>query len=171
MLCSRCNKNEAGVHFKQIVDNQVTEMDLCIDCAKTSDLPGAAVSPIFDLLAKLSGLAAGREAASKDRACRACGLRYSSFRETGMLGCPSCYESFSGPIAGLLKRFHGAARHGGKTPPDGPGPRRLAQEEAAKLGERLRAAVEAEDFEEAARLRDRLRLLKEPECAWEACCG
>ncbi|MBI5244693.1 MAG: UvrB/UvrC motif-containing protein [Elusimicrobia bacterium] len=158
MLCSRCGKNEASVHFKQIVNNQVAQIDLCVDCAKSADLPGAAVSPIFDLLSKLGGLPPGREARPKDLLCRACGLRYSSFRETGMLGCPSCYESFAGPLSAVLKQIHGASRHGGKAPAGSPDRRRI-EEDAAKLRELLKKAVAAEDFEEAARLRDRLRAL------------
>ncbi|HAH05577.1 MAG TPA: hypothetical protein DCM05_03480 [Elusimicrobia bacterium] len=163
MLCSRCQKNEASVFFKQIVNNQIAQIALCADCAQIPELPPAAVPPIFDLLSKLGGLAAGRAAAqgarAKDPACKACGLRYSAFRETGMLGCPACYESFAGPMEGLLQQIHGASRHGGKAPQNR---RTQPPEDAASLRERLKEAVRREDFEEAALLRDRLRALGEP---------
>jgi len=130
-----------------------------MDCAKATEIPGTAISPLFHLLTKLAGAAPGREARAKDAACPFCGLRYSAFRESGMLGCPACYDNFAEPLAGLLKRFHGSARHGGKVPAQALRGG-LQEEDASKLKERLKAAIAKEDFEEAARLRDRLRALQ-----------
>ncbi|MFA6029607.1 MAG: UvrB/UvrC motif-containing protein [Elusimicrobiota bacterium] len=158
MLCSRCQKNPAGVHVQQIVNNQLTQLHLCAECAELAELPGSGAAPIFELLAKLGGLPSGRPARAKEPACRSCGLRYEEFRKTGMLGCPGCYESFAPQLSEVLRNIQGSVRHHGKRP-GAPAPKK-GREDAAKLREKLKAAVAAEDFEEAARLRDLLKGLE-----------
>jgi len=34
MLCDECKKNEAIIHFTQIVNNKVSKYHLCQECAK-----------------------------------------------------------------------------------------------------------------------------------------
>ena len=34
MLCSNCGKNNANVHYTQIINGKKTEYSLCEDCAK-----------------------------------------------------------------------------------------------------------------------------------------
>lgn len=160
MLCSRCNKNEATVFFKQILNNQVSQYHLCAACAQGE--PIGAGPPIFDLLAGLSK--PSTPARLRALQCASCGLRYLEFRESGYLGCPDCYKSFRAPLADVLKHIHGVAAHGGKAPPAAKADkdRRRRAEEAAQVREGLRAAIAQERFEEAARLRDRLRRLEQP---------
>jgi protein arginine kinase activator len=79
------------------------------------------------------------------------------FRETGRLGCASCYTTFDQSLRALLRRVHGNAKHVGRQyeapPPD------LLREVTAlgELRERLRRAIAQEEFEEAALLRDQIR--------------
>lgn len=160
MRCSRCQKNPASVHIQQIVNNQLTQLHLCAECAELAELPGPAAAPIFELLAQLGGLPSGGPARAKEPVCRSCGLHYEEFRKTGMLGCPGCYESFAPQLAEVLRNIQGAVRHHGKRPGAAPkkgGKGHEGREDAAVLRERLKAAVAAEDFEEAARLRDLLK--------------
>ena len=159
MLCSHCTKKEAEVFFKQIVNNQVTQMALCHDCAKKTTLaPAAANQLLLNILSGIGavvGQAPARGGAAALR-CPVCGLRYAQFQATGLLGCAQCYEAFKVPLAGLLKRIHGAQRHSGKTL----GKPEAAAEERLRLAEALKAAIAAENFEDAAALRDRLRELE-----------
>lgn len=166
MLCSNCKKNEASVLFKQLVDNQVTQLGLCAQCAQAAELPVPASGPLFHLLAQLGG--ARKTAAGRETVCRACGLRYEEFRRSGMLGCPDCYESFRSRLEQVLKSIHGATRHNGKQPhlprarkeTGRPAPHSPRPEDAARLREQLKAALKTENYEEAARLRDLLRELE-----------
>ncbi|MDE2293292.1 MAG: hypothetical protein KGL53_14520, partial [Elusimicrobia bacterium] len=52
MLCARCHKKQASVFIKQIVDNQVSETHLCLDCAQL-EAPEAAAPSLAGLLSLL----------------------------------------------------------------------------------------------------------------------
>lgn len=156
MNCSHCGKASASVFFKQIVNNQVSELALCPDCAKKAASSAQGVSPVFDLL---SGLGSWQEAPERRLArlqCPSCGLRYPEFRETGRLGCAECYEAFSEPLAEVLKHIHGSARHAGKSPSASSSPSRK-EAPSSDLRAELDKAIREERFEDAARLRDRLK--------------
>ena len=34
MICQNCNKNEANMHMKRIVNGRAAEVHLCSDCAR-----------------------------------------------------------------------------------------------------------------------------------------
>ena len=51
-----------------------------------------------------------------EKVCSSCGCRLSSFYNTGMLGCPRCYESFRKEILIALKDIQGKTFHVGKKP-------------------------------------------------------
>ena len=82
------------------------------------------------------------------------------FRETGRMGCARCYTTFESSMRELLRRVHGGPRHIGRTYR---APKEEVLEKAGILGElrdKLRRAVEQEQFEAAADLRDRIRVLE-----------
>lgn len=87
-------------------------------------------------------------------------MSLADFRETGRLGCASCYTTFESSLRALLRRVHGNARHVGRAyeapPPD------LLREATAigELREQLRRAIAQEEFEQAARLRDQIKGLE-----------
>mgnify|MGYP003506214751 CR=1 FL=1 len=35
MLCQNCNKNEANMHMKRIINGRAAEVHLCSDCARS----------------------------------------------------------------------------------------------------------------------------------------
>jgi protein-arginine kinase activator protein McsA len=50
-------------------------------------------------------------------ACPRCGLTFGQFRQSGLMGCPACYDAFEGPLGPLLQRAHeGGTHHSGKIP-------------------------------------------------------
>lgn len=51
-----------------------------------------------------------------DKICRSCGRRLSEFYNTGMLGCPDCYNAFEPEIITALKKIQGRTFHVGKEP-------------------------------------------------------
>ncbi|OYV73793.1 MAG: hypothetical protein B7Z72_01695 [Gemmatimonadetes bacterium 21-71-4] len=81
-------------------------------------------------------------------------------KHPGRWGCPRCYVAFESSMRGLLRRVHGSSQHVGESHLV---PRSEAVERVATLGElreRLRRAIETEQFELAADLRDRIRVLE-----------
>ena len=92
--------------------------------------------------------------------CSFCSLSLRDFRATGRLGCAYCYGAFEGSLRDLLRRVHGSSRHVGRRYEP---PRPDLMERASTLSElrdRLRRAIEQEQFELAADLRDRIRVLE-----------
>jgi protein arginine kinase activator len=82
------------------------------------------------------------------------------FRATGRMGCARCYTTFEPSMRELLRRVHGSPRHTGRAYRP---PKDEVLERASVLGElreRLRRAIEQEQFEVAAELRDRIRVLE-----------
>jgi protein arginine kinase activator len=160
MQCDICGKNEATVHLTEIVNDVVTKLHLCENCAREK---GSEMEEHFGLSDLLSGLAdLGSSIESKTASavkCPNCKVTYQDFKKVGRLGCSECYETFKKELAPLLRRIHGADRHVGKVPlrigktvKD----TKLLQE----LKGKMEKAIQTEEFEEAARLRDRINELE-----------
>jgi protein arginine kinase activator len=83
------------------------------------------------------------------------------FRDSGRLGCAQCYQSFEDHLRDLLRRLHGSSQHVGERYVL-PGARGEvdATSRLLDLRDKLRRAVESENFELAAELRDRIRVLE-----------
>lgn len=154
MLCDSCKQNEAVVHRIVVINGKKHEQHLCAQCAK------AAGSLTFKLpsFAELMNVPFQREADEDEAACE-CGMTLSRFRETGLLGCPKCYDTFREELGPVIERSQGGRRqHMGVRPAFG-APAQEASE-LEKLKEALRQAVESEDYEQAAGLRDQIRAME-----------
>jgi protein arginine kinase activator len=89
--------------------------------------------------------------------CSFCQATLADFRATGRLGCAHCYETFETSLRDLLRRVHGNSRHIGRRYV-APLPTELPHvSSATELRDRLKRAIEAEQFELAADIRDKLR--------------
>ncbi len=180
MQCDICGKKKATVHLTEIVDEQMSEMHLCEECARNKSAQMEQQFGLGDLLAGLSdvGKAATKTDDKNVLKCAGCGLNYEDFRKFGRLGCGQCYASFRENLSGLLRKIHGSNRHLGKVPlvqqardaaatmgdapvgqilPAG----LLPSENIADLKKQLQAAIAGEDFEKAAWLRDKIRLMEQ----------
>jgi protein arginine kinase activator len=175
MTCDICGKKKATVHLTEIVDEQMTEMHLCEECARQKSTQMEQQFGLGDLLAGLSDTVkspVSKEGGEKSvLKCSRCSLPYEDFRKFGRLGCGECYTSFKDPLAGLLRKIHGSNKYLGKTPPTylekhtDPLPEGavalLPSEDLADLKQQLQSAVAGEDFEKAAQIRDKIRQLEQ----------
>ncbi len=174
MQCDICAKKKATVHLTEIVDEQMSEMHLCEECARQKSAQMEQQFGLSDLLAGLTEIGkpvtTAKDAQKSELTCAGCGLVYEDFRKFGRLGCGECYVSFKEHLAGLLKKIHGSNKHLGKAP-DGHDPAPLPElvEETPQaiesaniddLKQQLHMAIQAEDFEKAAFLRDKIRGLE-----------
>jgi protein arginine kinase activator len=172
MLCDVCKKKQATVHLTEIVNDEVTELHLCEECAKSK---GAQMQQHFSIADLLSGLVDFPLEASKRKEhiklkCPKCGMKYSDFKKLGRFGCANCYDVFKRALYPLLRKIHGSAHHLGKQPKEMPvktvkstKARPKPEERADRLKElkkRLEKAIELEEFEEAAALRDKIKELE-----------
>ena len=171
MQCDICHKEAATVHLTEIINNKVTKLHLCENCAREKS---AEMEEHFGLADLLSGLAdlvpvttkkgkspslntgAGIDVGIK---CPSCSFTFQKFRKIGRLGCPNCYDAFRSQLSPLLRKIHGYDRHIGKIP----NKKEVTKDATILLGElkaRLTKAIEHEEFEEAARLRDQIRSIE-----------
>ncbi len=175
MQCDICAKKKATVHLTEIVDEQMSEMHLCEECARNKSAQMEQQFGLGDLLAGLSDSAKSTAKADEKAAvaliCSACGLNYEDFRKFGRLGCGECYTSFKEHLSGLLRKIHGSNRHLGKAPSGAQAEAAGSDEESITallpsehiedLKKQLHASIAAEDFEKAAQLRDKIRHIEQ----------
>ena len=100
--------------------------------------------------------AAAAEQPARPADCARCGYSYDQLQESGLLGCPECYDAFRERILPMLRRYHREIGHVGKAP-RAEGPRASLRREMAELKTAIEAAIAREAFEEAARLRDAIK--------------
>lgn len=154
MKCQRCS-NPATVHQTKIIQKQKHELHLCQACADKKAVAASEMN-LSSILQSLIGQHVSADAEKLARlTCPTCGIKYMEFRSDGRLGCPADYETFRTGLEQILYRIHRATRHVGKAPRRArPAP---GEVELLELRQRLRQAVEREDYERAAQLRDLIR--------------
>jgi protein arginine kinase activator len=155
--CERCS-NPATVHITEVLgEAKFEEHHVCEQCFKQ-----------YNLETQGKGKALTAEAATADlddalfsqQECPDCGIKFIDFRNSHRLGCSRDYQVFHAELMPLLENIHGDTRHCGKTPRRYPQTKK-AEAELLQLRQRLKRAVEREDYEEAARLRDQIRSVEE----------
>jgi protein arginine kinase activator len=180
MICDNCGKNEVEVLLKQVANNEVKYLHLCRACAEEMGFIPSAVPSItisFSISEDVPKQRKLRRIQPKKReaidllSCPSCGMKFMSFRENGLLGCPSCYETFRFPLGAFLQKTQGAESHWigtssmfndiGLLSEEIAGEAGAAEkigfdENIARLKFELNEAVAREDYERAAQLRDML---------------
>lgn len=156
--CDLCD-NEATVHEVVVRNGQRIERHLCEDHAKEagvfhSQTFSAAGQVVKKVVMSQSGLA--EQAKTAQSSCPECGLTFAEFRQSGLLGCSKCYESFSAKLVSLLRRAHdGGDHHVGKVPKRS-GTCLVKQERLRALRKHLKECIELEQYEKAAAVRDEI---------------
>lgn len=162
--CEKCGQRSAEITLTDVSGGEVHEFHVCRSCARAMGAYPEGESSGFNV----SKLVADIENSTKDDqgeenedvVCPSCGMPYSEFKDTGKLGCSSCYSSFSNELDPLIRRLHGSLTHGGRGPGES-GAQKALQLELGSLRTQLADAVAKEDYERAARIRDDIRALKE----------
>jgi protein arginine kinase activator len=161
MVCDNCHERDAVVNLTTIDNNIVRQLHLCERCAAERGVETSVTTPKHPLgdfvkAVQEQSVPAGTDAGR----CTFCGQTMRDFRDTGRMGCARCYTTFEPSMRELLRRVHAGPRHIGRqyrAPAD------AVIEQSSVLGElreKLRRAIEQEQFEQAAELRDRIRVLE-----------
>lgn len=155
--CERC-ASPATVHITEVLaEAKFEEHHVCEACYPKY---------MHDAANKGTNTLAGETGGELDEAlfgqqeCPDCGLKFVDFRNSHRLGCSRDYQVFRNELMPLLENIHGETRHVGKTPRRYP-QTKLAEAELTQLRQRLKRAIDREDYEEAARLRDQIKTLEE----------
>lgn len=161
MVCDVCGKKKATVHLTEIIDEQMSEMHLCEECAREKSVHMEQQFGLADLLAGLADF--GKQVKDPEKVsikCPNCTMSYDDFRKFGRLGCSDCYEAFKVHLSALLRKIHGSNQHFGKVPAKIPTADREKMGDLQELKHQLQQAIQMEDFEKAAELRDKIRDLE-----------
>lgn len=160
-FCCACHKAPATIVIMDLNGGSVTDQQhLCQPCAEKlgAVAPKTQLKMSPELLEDLLGAQQPKTARGrKDAACPGCGVTLMSFKQTGRLGCPRCYETFRAELVPLLQRVHESASHRGRLPGVAAVTAAAVTDSLSDLRRRLEDAVRGERYEEAARLRDELR--------------
>lgn len=153
MLCQNCKKREATVNHVEKINGRVCAMHLCAMCA--DEMFGYFESEVEN--AVLSGLFG--EDVRGESVCPACGLSFSEYERTGLLGCPSCYDVFNEQLIPYITRLQGKTKHTGK----GGGVNTSEHDLRLKLSSLQRDmenALSRGDYKEAGRINEQMNALK-----------
>lgn len=161
--CDLCGKIPATVHLTEVINEKVSKMHLCEECAKKKSHNMQAHFGLTDLL---SGLMDFGDSALKEEsadavgvACPVCGMEYADFQKTGRLGCGRCYSTYEDRLSVLLRKIHGSDRHVGKMPYKGDSWIK-DQKRLKHLKDELERSIRSENFERSAILRDEIKELE-----------
>ena len=163
MLCDVCKEREHVVSVTTIESDVVSLLNLCEKCAAERGVETTVAEPQHPLGAFLHAVQSqARTSQSESVRCPFCQLTLHDFRATGRLGCAQCYVTFDRSLRELLRRVHGNSRHMGRAyvaplPDLGEGG---GEASLGELRDRLRRAIDAEQFELAATLRDQIRVME-----------
>ncbi|MBE7493917.1 MAG: excinuclease ABC subunit B [Verrucomicrobiaceae bacterium] len=112
MKCDVCEA-EATVFLTQIINGQMTTVNLCEACSKAK---GVTEVTGFGLAEAFVGAAPRAMETAPDLACPSCGFTAAQLKKIGRMGCPECYDTFREGLEGLLRGMHKGTRHVGKRP-------------------------------------------------------
>jgi len=160
MRCDVCRERDATVTLTHAVKGEVNVLHLCQRCAADRGIETSITTPLKNMIADYLPAVQASQAVTAQldsMRCAFCSMSLADFRESGRLGCASCYTTFDQSLRALLRRVHGNAKHAGRQY-DAPPPDLLHEVTAlGELRERLRRAIAQEEFEQAAQLRDQIR--------------
>lgn len=167
MLCDVCKKNNASVHITKVVNGQKQETNVCDVCAKDVEgfnlIGDMGMMTDFNFSSIIGGLMDyinKTPSRIEDVNCKDCGMTLREFKQTGVLGCASCYKNLQSTVSSVVNRVQGRAEHKGKIPKK-QGKEILNKKYILQLKEELQKAILEENFEKAAELRDKIRSLSE----------
>ena len=150
MLCDICKERTASVHLTEIINDEVTELHLCEECASKR---GLLVTKKLSPLEILHRLLKQKSAQDEKVICSGCYMSLAEFKRVGRFGCSQCMATFDEHIKHLIKQIHQSDRHVGRKFAAGT----KKGLEIYKLREKLKKALESEAYEDAAKIRDKLK--------------
>ena len=156
MLCPRCGKNQVSVYFKQNINGVIKETALCGECANEINIPAEPFIPndfnIFKGFIKKPSYSSESGAV---KICTLCGSTINDIMQHGKTGCAKCYDTFKNELENIIVKIHGKTSHVGRAPKEYK-EKNARVNKIGALKNKLKEAVENQEFEKAAELRDEI---------------
>ncbi len=176
MLCENCKKNQATIHYAEVINGMRIEHHICSRCATILNPSGYSsftendfpfVRLLTGLLASNDGISTSSDLTMERIKCPQCNMSFAEFARVGKFGCASCYDVFGPLIEENIKKIHGDIVHKGKRYQKKQGilsendQNKKIEAQIFNLTMKQREAVELENYELAAKYRDEIRNLKQ----------
>lgn len=152
-MCQKCKKRVATVTHTELINGEKCTLCLCDICAAETygefeeNIAEAILGGLFD------------EPLREEKVCPSCGMRFSDYERSGLLGCPSCYDLFNEELMPYIARIQGNTRHVGKE-----GGVYTSEHDYLRrlhiLQGNLERALKNGDFAEAGRINEKMNALK-----------
>lgn len=117
-LCELCGQRQAEfVVCKVSGDRRRDERRLCAKCTGDREriIYGNSGLLLSELLGiRISKLSASNKEQNRTKVCPNCGNTIENAKQTGMLGCPTCYIVFEEEITPIISELHGYTLSRGK---------------------------------------------------------
>ena len=149
MKCDICGSNDAVIHVKQIMGEQIKELHLCADCATEKGISGeedVIELSLSQLLTGLIDLTDKFSEAEGRNVCPTCGTTIKDFRKDAVLGCADCFHVFGKEIENYLENTAGVIQHVGKLP-EKVGTLKSLLVDKESLKEKLENAITEENYD------------------------
>lgn len=158
MICDMCKLHEARVSVEQVADGVTKNIYLCLSCSQR--LGFGMFSENIDIsITKLLGSDTDMSEHKKYTQCPVCGKSLNDIESKQKIGCAECFSFFKPEILKILGqkkqnlKFSGLLQDSSNSS--------FGEENCfEELREKLKKAVELEDYERAAVLRDELKALE-----------
>ena len=168
MLCDKCNKADATIHFTEIIKDLKSEIHICEQCARNMGL-NSKLSDFSETVTEIISFIDINETddANSIITCNTCGSSIIDYKKTGKLGCPDCYRYLDDTLRPVIFGYHGNKKYAGKVPknimpvqehstvteePE----RKIQSFTDTDLQLELELAVSEERYEDAALIRDEI---------------
>lgn len=173
MKCQSCGKREATVRYMENINGKKHEMRLCVECAKKLGFADFSnmFSPIFT---SIPSFFEDFNLVEEEK-CKTCGYTFEDYANTGLFGCPDCYDTFSDRLDEIFLKLHGKNRHlrlnDSKTKQYGckkdnvkknlnVSKTKSKNDELLSLKEELKELIAKEEYEKAAVVRDKIKAIE-----------
>lgn len=182
MLCEVCGKAPATFFFRQTKNGHTVEKNLCSECAGKQGLVPDGFFPLGtdgtdDFFGNFLGSFLNEKPkVVANETCPKCGMTLSELLHNGKVGCDNCYTVFRSALMPTIAKIHGNVRHCGSRPPENEEAKKgeerenmsvgtkktepTKEEELALLRDKLKLAIEKQEYEDAAVYRDKIRALE-----------
>jgi protein arginine kinase activator len=157
MKCSNCGKNTANITYKQNINGEVTNLNLCESCAHKLGIFNSFDDIFSPMVLDLDYIL------PEEVKCKKCGYTLSKYKSTGLFGCDSCYDTFKKEVDNMLLKIQGKNRHTGKKLDvcrEEKNKETKSKDKVEMLREKLQTLINEEKFEEAAKVRDEIKKIE-----------